>query len=86
MQKAERTKSPDLEITYLNRDRWKVVPVSLRARGWLVKRVLDDAAIAAEKLETDLPEINRLAASARTEGLCRVQRTARNLPSLNWIQ
>jgi len=42
MQKAERTKSPDLEITYLNRDRWKVVPVSLRAQGWLVKRVLDE--------------------------------------------
>jgi hypothetical protein len=42
MQKAERTKSPDLEITYLNCDRWKVVPVSLRAQGWLVKRVLDE--------------------------------------------
>lgn len=70
MQKAERTKSPDLEITYLNCDRWKVVPVSLRARGWLAKRVLDDAVIAAEKLETDLREINCLAASARIEGLC----------------
>lgn len=69
MQKDERTKSPDLKISYLNRDSWQIAPVSLRARGWLAKRAYDGPDSVAGRVKTNLREVNRLAASARTDGL-----------------
>jgi hypothetical protein len=68
MHKGKRTKSPDLKVSRLKSDTWQVAPVSHRARDWLAKHVPEEA-LAAERLETDVHAINRLAASARGDGL-----------------
>jgi hypothetical protein len=69
MQRGERTTSPDLKISCVKSNSWQVAPVSARARAWLAKRVSEGAVVASQSLEADLREINRLAASARSDGL-----------------
>jgi hypothetical protein len=59
---------PDLKISRLNKDTWQVAPVSHQARNWLAKHVPEEDD-KAERLETDVREINRLAALARRRGL-----------------
>ncbi len=60
---------PDLKISRLNKDTWQVAPASHRARTWFAKHLPEQEAHAAERLDTDVRAINRLAASARSHGL-----------------
>lgn len=59
---------PDLRVRFLSASRWQVAPVSVRARGWFADHGLDPSTAERPILETDLDQVNRLAASARQNG------------------
>lgn len=60
---------PDLQIKRLDQRSWQVTAVSQRAHLWFSQQAVGGAHMNPSKVETNLPEINRLAVLARSNGL-----------------
>ncbi|KQQ85707.1 hypothetical protein [Aureimonas sp. Leaf324] len=60
---------PDVRVELVGTRRWRVSPVSVRAKGWIADHLPDTSRIDRPIVETDVVRINRLAAMARSNGL-----------------
>lgn len=60
---------PDVRVELIGARQWQISPVSVRAKGWLADHLPSVSKADRPIVETDVARINRLAASARCNGL-----------------
>lgn len=60
---------PDVRVELVGARRWRVSPVSVRAKGWLAEHLPGASKADRPIVETDVARVNRLASLARRNGL-----------------